>query len=437
MAVNSVLWNGISRWFAGSRLVRRLAEALARAGASRRVAELDSQLAERCQLIGLQGLVHRARTTRFGREHDFARIHDIKDYQRLVPLSTPQSLWARYWMPALPDLAAATWLEPATQLATMNAINLEGIYHLPVSPALCRSYWKALKTGLALLFTARPGLRPFSGRVLFLGPPARLAAIPGDRTNRLDDSLASAAPLLFAPHIRSAGQGLLPSAESAVRQEPILHEILRQRHSCIIADYDRLQQLLRLAHAVTGKRSIREIWPDLSAVIITSRVAPETKLHGGGEFPIAFDGVAACQACLPLEAPLAIEDHRHGLLRVLPDLGAFYEFIPVQELQKEGPTRHVLAQVESGQEYAVAFTSPAGLWSCLSDLRVTFANRNPWLLRQVRQETPEFRTTLPETVPFTAFPPPLPGAHPRSNGNVVRRPGISFRSASSVRVGRE
>src|SRR5262249_6638316 len=38
------------------------------------------------------GLVHRARRSRFGREHDFARVRTPEDYRRLVPLRPPGQL---------------------------------------------------------------------------------------------------------------------------------------------------------------------------------------------------------------------------------------------------------------------------------------------------------------------------------------------------------
>src|SRR5215469_10203552 len=86
--VRAVFWEALSQWLVGSRLVRRLTDTLFRGRARRHVAVLDHLDAGRAQLRTLRGLVHRAHTTRFGRDHDFRRIRSAEDFRRLVPLRT-------------------------------------------------------------------------------------------------------------------------------------------------------------------------------------------------------------------------------------------------------------------------------------------------------------------------------------------------------------
>jgi hypothetical protein len=74
-------------------------------------------------------------------------------------------------------------------------------------------------------------------------------------------------------------------------------------------------------------------------------------------------------------------------LRVVPDHDLFFEFIPFLEfgddgkLHKSHPTRHTLADVEVGVQYAVVITSCAGLWAYLVGDTVCFESRDPPLLR--------------------------------------------------------
>ena len=86
--------------------------------------------------------------------------------------------------------------------------------------------------------------------------------------------------------------------------------------------------------------------------------------------------------CRP-EGPIAIEDHRHGNLRLLADHGVFFEFIPREDLGKPSPARHSLAEVELGLPYAVAISSPAGIWACIGDEQICFDSREPPLLRRL------------------------------------------------------
>ena len=130
--------------------------------------------------------------------------------------------------------------------------------------------------------------------------------------------------------------------------------------------FDRLKE-------VTGKKTVAEVWPDLRLVI-----------HGGTKFDpyrdlfrkeIGSDAVKFCEVYPCSEGFVATEDPRYGLLRVVPDHDIFFEFVPVEELGKDRPTRHTLADVEVGVQYAVVITSCAGVWSYLVGDTVAFERR--------------------------------------------------------------
>ena len=59
------------------------------------------------------------------------------------------------------------------------------------------------------------------------------------------------------------------------------------------------------------------------------------------------------------------------------DYGIFYEFMPVEDLGRARPRRHTVADVELDRPYAVALTTPAGLWSYLLGDTVRFTARDP------------------------------------------------------------
>src|SRR5207248_11005714 len=65
----------------------------------------------------------------------------------------------------------------------------------------------------------------------------------------------------------------------------------------------------------------------------------------------------------------------------IPDNQIFFEFVPVEDLGKDRPTRHTVADVDTGVQYAVVMTTCAGLWSYVIGDTVCFEKRNPPLLR--------------------------------------------------------
>src|SRR5262245_28688733 len=94
---------------AGAPVVRRTGDALFRRYAHYRAARLDWLDLEAIQRRTLLGLVRRAYATRFGRDHDFAHIGSVAEYQRRVPLREYEAFWQSYWHPAFPHLRDATW----------------------------------------------------------------------------------------------------------------------------------------------------------------------------------------------------------------------------------------------------------------------------------------------------------------------------------------
>jgi hypothetical protein len=136
--------------------------------------------------------------------------------------------------------------------------------------------------------------------------------------------------------------------------------------------FDRLKR-------VTGRERIIDIWPTLRVVV-----------HGGTKFDpyralfrreIGGDQVHFVETYPCSEGFVATEDPRHGLLRLVPDHGLFFEFVPVDELEQDRPTRHTAEQVEPGVQYAVVLTTPAGLWSYVLGDTICFEQRDPHLLR--------------------------------------------------------
>ena len=113
-------------------------------------------------------------------------------------------------------------------------------------------------------------------------------------------------------------------------------------------------------------------------------------IHGGTKFDpyrtlfrreIGDESVGLLETYPCSEGFVATEDPRYQLLRLVPDHGIFFEFVPVEELSKDRPTRHTVVDLEPGVQYAVALTTCAGLWSYLVGDTVCFERRDPPLLR--------------------------------------------------------
>jgi hypothetical protein len=336
----------VLKWLAGTGMTRRLADTLLRRRALRRVAELDQVDAARCQARTLQGLVHHARNTPFGRAHDFRRIHTAADFRRLVPLRT-----------ALPD--------------TMNSDE----------PGLIKSHRTAAWTALSLVFAGRPQARLFAGCLLVVGGDGRSSGVKPAVTMRSFPPLLQPYTEWFRLKRREANllNGPYPSpAEPHVRL-PV---------TGLAGEADELGRCFKQVLDLTGRERIADVWPGLTAVLYTRRPAGTARQDLaawlGGKSPLST--ILMLEACVHAGGVIAVEDPRHDLLRLIPDHGVYFEFVPVEQLGEREPARHTVAEVEPGLPYALALTSSAGLWATLTGQTVRFERRQPPLFHLLETE---------------------------------------------------
>lgn len=365
--------------FTGASLVRRAADATLVRYARRRVRRLDRANPAAIQENLLLGLVRQARHTRFGREHEFEHIRSVAEYQQSVPLRTYEEFWREYWKDSFPRLENATWPGSMPYLALSSGTTSGTTKYLPISREMLASNRRAALTTLAFFRAAHPEASLFTGRIFFLGGSTDLQSLGdgvlgGDLSGIAAREVAGALrPYTFPP----LDIGLLKDWEQKV-------QILAERSaalpitavsgvpSWLLVLFDRLRQ-------VTGKKLISEIWPHLKLVV-----------HGGTKFDpyrslfqevIGSDQVHFVETYPASEGFIATEDPRHRLLRLVPDHRLFFEFVPLDELAAARPTRHTLANLVPGVQYAVIMTTCAGLWSYVIGDTVSFEQRDPPLLR--------------------------------------------------------
>ena len=119
--------------------------------------------------------------------------------------------------------------------------------------------------------------------------------------------------------------------------------------------------LIRRLFELCGTDNVKDIWPNL-----------ELYIHGGVSFKpyrsqfntlIRKDNMHYVETYNASEGFFAFQD-RLGAddMLLMPDYGLFYEFIPMEEFDKEDPKTLSWGEVELGKNYAVVVSSNAGLW---------------------------------------------------------------------------
>ncbi len=337
-----------------------------------RLSRLDPAATQEAQLLSL---LRQAGDTKFGREYGFASITGVTDYQKRVPLRRYEDFWNSYWRTPFPTLDNVTWPGKIPYFAASSGTTSGNTKYIPVSPQMVNSNRKAALDLLSFHYQAQPGTRIMGGKNFLLGGNADLARraagvasgdlsgiaanelpwwtkgryFPDETLSRIadwDEKVDRLAPLSLSQDIRMLGgtvSWLLAFIERAIALKP-------------------------------GASGIGDIYPDLDLLV-----------HGGVNFAPykrRFDALLAnshaeTREVYPAsEGFVALADRRSGEgLRLMLDNGIFFEFVPVEELEADRPTRHWIGTVETGQNYAIVLTTNAGLWSYLLGDTVRFMDK--------------------------------------------------------------
>jgi hypothetical protein len=365
----SAYWNPLRQWCSNAPpFVRRVAEMVLRARGRLHLARFDQRPAGRCQMQALLGLVHQARSTPFGLDHDFHRIRTVADFRRLVPVCSP--------------------LDPGRGPGRPDAL----------LPALRAAQRRAWRTALALVHHARPKSPLLAGRLVFLGADVSPESLP-----------------------------LLPRPFSSVVPTDALRNgwagwLTRQPVTCLAGPARHVLQLCDRVKQITRQDRIAAVWPGLVAVLHSGQPADVARLRQEMGQQVLLETV------FRPEGPVAVEDPRAGLPRLLTDHGVFFEFLPGADRDPVRPCRLGLEEIEPGVSYELALTSPAGLWACRVGLTVRFERRDPPLLRLVPVAPPT--RSAEQAVTFPAQPP-----HRQSAGSPAGLPGTPVHSPWSIPAG--
>lgn len=363
--------------------VRRLADAGLVRYARKRTAALDALNVPAVQQETLLGLLHKARDTRFGKDHEFNRITSVEQYQAAVPVRTYEDFWRDYWQATFPKLEGTTWPDFVPYFALSSGTTSGTTKFIPISKDMLASNRRAAYTTMALFRSALPKSRILTGRFFFLGGNTDLrtesnGSRSGDLSAIANIEVSSLTNAYTFPPRELAG-----IADWTVKMRRLAEASAKLPITAISGVPSWMQLLFNQIKELTGKKRIIDVWPTLKLVV-----------HGGTQFDSFREwfrtetgpDVRFIDVYPASEGFVATEDPRYDLLRVLPDHGMFFEFIPMDEfedgrLKNAQPKRHTLATVEIGQQYAVVVTTCAGLWSYQVGDTVVFERRDPPLIR--------------------------------------------------------
>ncbi len=324
-------------------------------------------------------LMRQAAPTAFGRDHGFAAIRSIEQFQRQVPICEYDTIKS-YIDRARQGEQSVLWPGRVRWFAKSSGTTGDVSKYIPVThDGLKMCHMRGPMDVVSLTVTLYPDTRAYDGKTLTLGGSHRLDPLgqyahSGDLSSILIENTPAFGRRMRVPRVETA---LIPDFEKKVEQ--IARETVRQRVTAFAGVPSWNLVMLHKILEMTGKRHLLEIWPDLSIFI-----------HGGmsfGPYRAEYERIIPSPQMKYLETYNASEgffalqdDPATSDMLLMLDYGTFYEFLPVDSL--DDPSKAVpLEEVRTGVNYALIVSTCNGLWRYLIGDTVEFTSTAPYKIR--------------------------------------------------------
>jgi hypothetical protein len=318
-------------------------------------------------------LIHTAKNTAFGKDHDFGEISSFKDFARKVPIRDYEGL--KPYIERIKN-GASDVLWPGTPLyLAKTSGTTSGTKYIPLSKESIPFQINSARDAL-LHYIHDSGNASFvGGKMIFLQGSPELHTEKGVKIGRLSGIAAHYVPsYLQKNRLPSWETNCIDAWEEKV--DAIVKETIHEDMRLISGIPPWVQMYLEKLLEVSGKPNVKSLFPNLS-LFVTGGVAYEPyrakfeKLFGG---PI--DKVELFPAS---EGFFAYQDTQSqvGMLLLL-NSGIFYEFIPADHFFEENPPRLTIGEVALGVNYVMVISTNAGLWAYNLGDTIQFVSLDPY-----------------------------------------------------------
>jgi len=321
-------------------------------------------------------LIEQALRTTWGVQYGFDSISSITEYQERVPISTYDDV-----KPYINRLREGEqnllWPTEIKWFAKSSGTTSDKSKYIPVSnEALEDCHFRGGKDIIAFYTQQKPDNAILKGKGLTLGGSAEVNKFSnqsyyGDLSAVIIKNLPFWAQFIRTP---AAEIALIPDFEEKLAK--ITSHTVSENVTSIAGVPSWNLVLLRAVLDFTGKNNILEVWPNL-----------ELFTHGGVSFTPyreSFKKLIPSEKMNYLETYNASEgffgiqdDLKRDDMLLMLDLGVFYEFIPLDQLNEPNPPIFTVGDVEMGVNYAMIITTNGGLWRYMIGDTVVFTSLNP------------------------------------------------------------
>lgn len=336
----------------------------------------DTQAGEIQQRV-MARLIQQAANTEWGKKYDYKSLRTYEDFKNRLPIQTYEEV-----KPYVERLRAGEqnllWPSEIRWFAKSSGTTNDKSKFLPVSKeALQNIHYQGGKDAVALYLRINPQSRFFSGKGLILGgshsPNLNSNhSLVGDLSAIL---IQNVNPLVNLIRVPSKKIALMDEWESKI--EAIADSTIPANVCNLSGVPSWMLVLIKRILEKTGKQTLEEVWPNL-----------EVFFHGGVAFTPyreQYKQVIHSPKMHYVETYNASEgyfgtqnDLSDPSMLLMIDYGIFYEFIPMEDIDKDHPRVYCLEEIELNKNYAMVISTSCGLWRYMIGDTVKFTRKNPY-----------------------------------------------------------
>lgn len=344
----------------------------------------------------LKRLIETAKSTEWGKMHDFASIGSIETFQQRTPIQDYNQV-----KPFIERIRSGEqnvlWPTEIRWFAKSSGTTEDKSKFIPVSNAsLEEIHFQGGKDTLTVYTNNYPETGIYSGKGLTLGGSHQIdklndKAFTGDLSAILIENIPFWADLMRTPSQKVA---LIPDFEEKMRRIAEEAIPLNVTYFAGVPSWNLVLMKYILEH--TGKKNLFEVWPNM-----------ELFIHGGVSFTpyreqyrklLPSDYMNYMETYNASEGFFALQDDPSSSdMLLMLDYSIFYEFIPMDRFFDDNVTPLTIADVQTGVNYAIVITTNGGLWRYVIGDTVEFTSLYPHKIK-ITGRTKHYINTFGEEV---------------------------------------
>jgi hypothetical protein len=340
--------------------------------------ELFLKYPHEVQKDSLTTLLKTAESTEWGKRYDFKSIDSYETFKSRIPLQDYNSLKEDIERTKRGE-KNIMWPTEIKWFAQSSGTTSDKSKFIPVSEAsLFDCHYKGGKDMLSIYCNWFENTRVFTGKTITMGGSSKINPhVSGSYTGDLSAILIDNLPF-WVTRQRSPGKDIVFLDNWEEKIEKMADRVIEENITSISGVPSWTQVLFNRVLEKTKSSNLKEVWPNL-----------ELYLHGAVNFdPYRSTFQEYCPDLNYLETYNASEgffglqfDKGVSDFLLMLDYGIFYEFIPVEEWEKEDPKCLTLDGIELAKSYAIVISTNAGLWRYQLGDSIEFTSLSPFKIR--------------------------------------------------------